>query len=140
VFVPNPEHERLFAAMRRLRVGWPARGWSWERDPPCVASTFSRDFESAAQTALGDVFSQEWSAANVFEAPPRMRELVERYGGLGEGHRLLSSGALGGRLVLFGWWMPWTDRETISVRLGFAGFHPMVEPYVRGRDIFGVLL
>src|SRR5262252_4382669 len=98
----NPSHEQLFAALRRLRTGWPSRGWSWDSRMTCITSSFSTEFETKARAAIGEALSNEWTSSAVSKAPAGLREYVDRYGGLRSGQVLYSSGTLGGSLVAFG--------------------------------------
>jgi hypothetical protein len=136
----NPLHDQLFAAFRRLKAGWPSRGWSWDSRMTCITSSFSSEFEANAKTAVMEALPIEWSASSYTKAPPNLREYVDRYGGLRNGQFLFSSGATGGSLVAFGLWWPWQDAETVSVRIGFPDVDPGREPYARLRDVFGVQL
>jgi hypothetical protein len=136
----NPSHEQLFVALKRLRTGWPSRGWSWDSRMTCITSSFSTEFESKARAAIAEALTQEWASSTVAKAPAVLREYVERYGGLRTSQLLFSSGALGGSLLAFGLWWPWGDGGTVSMRVGFADVDPGRETYHRLREIFGVQL
>jgi hypothetical protein len=136
----NPSHEQLFVALKRLRTGWPSRGWSWDSRMTCITSTFTTEFETKARAAIAEAMPNEWMSNAVAKAPAFLREYVDRYGGLRPGQVLFSSGALGGSLVAFGLWWPWGDQNTVSVRVGFADVDPGRESYQRLREIFGVQL
>jgi hypothetical protein len=136
----NPSHEQLFGALKRLRTGWPSRGWSWDSRMTCITSTFTTEFETKARAAIAEALTIEWTSSSVSKAPTFLREYVDRYGGLRSSQILFSSGAMGGSLVAFGLWWPWGDGDTISMRVGFADVDPGREPYQRLREIFGVQL
>jgi hypothetical protein len=136
----NPSHEQLFVALKRLRTGWPSRGWSWDSRMTCITSSFSTEFESKARAAIAEALTQEWASSTIAKAPAVLRDYVDRYGGLRAGQLLFSSGALGGSLLAFGLWWPWGDGGTVSMRVGFADVDPGRETYHRLREIFGVQL
>jgi hypothetical protein len=136
----NPAHEQLFVALKRLRTGWPSRGWSWDSRMTCITSSFSTEFETKARAAIAEALTSEWASSAISKAPAVLREYVDRYGGLRVSQLLFSSGTLGGSLVAFGLWWPWGDGGTVSMRVGFADVDPGREPYLRMREIFGVQL
>jgi len=136
----NPSHEQLFVALKRLRTGWPSRGWSWDSRMTCITSSFSTEFETKARAAIAEALTSEWASPAVSKAPAVLREYVDRYGGLRAGQLLFSSGPLGGSLLAFGLWWPWGDGGTVSFRVGFADVDPGRESYQRLRELFGVQL
>ena len=138
--LPNVPNEQLFTALRKVRAGWPARGWSWDSRMVCITSSFSTEFEGNARAAFAEALSVEWSSSTVSKAPTNLREYVERFGGLRHGQLLFSSGSLGGTLTAFGLWWPWGDGGTISARIGFPDVDPGRDAYQRMREIFGVQL
>ncbi len=129
----------LFDGLRRLKTGWPARGWSWDSRLVCVTSSFHNDHAATARTAALDALGTEWTAQTLANAPPRVREFVERTGGLRSGQFLVATPPVGG-LVAFGLWWPWNDNDTISFRVGFLDVDPSEEPFPTLRDLFGVTL
>jgi hypothetical protein len=138
--LPNAPNEQLFAALRRVRASWPARGWSWDSRMVCVTSSFSTEFETKARAAIAEALTVEWTSSSIGRAPPLLRDYVDRYGGLRHGQVLFSSGNTAGSLSAFGLWWPWGDGGTISMRIGFPDVDPARDAYVRVRDIFGVQL
>ncbi len=130
----------LFGAMKEVRASWPSYGWSWDARVSCVTSSFSVELEGKARTVAAIALSTEWTPSTIQRAPAHLRELAERTGGLRAGQLLLSSAAIGGALFAYGFWWPWGDGMTTSVRIGLGG--PGAKPDVlqRLRDTFGVEL
>jgi hypothetical protein len=106
----------------------------------CITSSFSTEFEAKARECVADALPTEWTQATVSTAPPKLKDYVDRYGGLRAGQFLFSSGSVGGSLVAFGLWWPWGDGGTISMRIGFPDLDPGRDAYVRLREAFGVQL
>ena len=126
----------LLDALSRLRAKWPRRGWSWDTRLNCVTSSFSTDIEAEARAIAREALSVEWTSTTLGTAPPRIRDLAERSGGLRSGQALLSAGPVAGVLA-YGLWWPWGDGVTVSLRVGLD-IPIMQEPYPRFRDVFGV--
>lgn len=129
----------VFEALGQLRVRWPSRGWSWDTRLSCVTSSFSVAAEAAARSAAQGVFPQEWTGTTLANAPPLLRDVVERAGGIRPGQYVYSIGPVAG-LLAFGLWWPWGDGETVSLRVGLADVDPNREPSLRFRDTFGVTM
>ena len=127
----------LFDALTKLRTDWPTRGWSWDGRLNCVTSSFSTEFETKARSNAAAALPQEWTSSTLAKAPPHIRDLAERHGGLRSGQLLLLGGPFGG-ILAFGLWWPWGDAVTISLRVGLADLDIAREPYPRFRDYFGV--
>ncbi len=129
----------LFDAFTRLRTTWPARGWSWDSRLNSVTSSFNMEFEDKARACVVDALPLEWTPATLSTAPPRLRAVAEKSGGLRTGQLLVSAGPHGG-LLAYGLWWPWRDGDTISLRIGLADVEPSTQASVRLRDVFGVTL
>lgn len=127
----------LFEAMKRLKAAWPARGWSWDSRLMCITSSFAGEFEAKARTAAAEALPQRFTAATLATAPARIREVVERAGGLRSSQVALAGGNPAG-LLAFGLWWPWNDQATISLRIGLCDLEPHHDPYPRFREIFGI--
>jgi hypothetical protein len=127
----------LFDAFSRLKQAWPARGWSWDGRFVCLASTFTVPYEAQARKAASEALPIEYTSTTLASAPPELRELAARTGGLRAGQLLLAGGPFGG-LTGFGLWWPWGDGETISMRTGVLDVEPGREPWRRLREIFAV--
>jgi hypothetical protein len=127
----------LFEPMKRMRAAWPSRGWSWDGRLNCMTSTIAAEFETQARKAIGEVFPQTFTTQTLIGAPPRVREFVERTGGLRAGQYAFAGGNPAG-LLAFGLWWPWGDAMTISVRVGLCDLEASDEPYPRLLELFGV--
>jgi hypothetical protein len=127
----------LFDALSRLKQSWPARGWSWDSRFVALASTFTVPYEAQARKAAGDALPAEYTSTTLSNAPPELRDLAARTGGLRSGQLLLAGGPIGG-ITAFGLWWPWGDGETISMRVGLLDIDMAREPWRRLRDIFAV--
>jgi hypothetical protein len=125
--------------LKKLKTQWPARGWSWDSRLICITSSFHNDHAQKARAAALEVLGSEWTAATLANAPPRVREFIERTGGLRSGQFVVATAPVGG-LVAFGLWWPWNDNDTISFRMGFLDVDANEEPYPTLRDMFGVTL
>jgi hypothetical protein len=128
----------VMAAFKNLRPSWPQRGWSWDSRQNCVASSFGTDLDQRVRTTLSSVLSVEWSPTRVSAAPPEVREVADRSGGLRAGQLLLTT-TVPARYFAFALWWPWGDGLTTSLRIGLGG-NPREDAYARLRDVFGVSL
>lgn len=126
-------------SLKKLKSNWPARGWSWDSRLVCITSSFHMDHAQKARTAALEAMSTEWTASTLPNAPPRVRDFVERTGGLRSGQFIVVGQPTGG-LTAFGLWWPWNDNDTISFRVGFLDVDANEEPYPTLRDSFGVTL
>ncbi len=135
----NDAWQPIFDSLGRMKIAWPTRGWSWDPRLFCVTSSFTTEQEPQARTATQMALQNEWTAQTISRAPPSLRDVVERAGGVRQGQLVLSTGPVSG-LLLYGLWWPWGDAETVSLRVGLADVDPNREPYGRFRDVFGVSL
>jgi len=129
----------LFRSMKELRAAWPSRGWSWDKRLSCVTSSFADEVEERARAAAAAAFPSEWTSSTIQKAPPMVREIVERAGGIRSGQRVLSSPVVGSAFIYCFWW-PWGDAMTTSVRIGLSSANPSHETLQRLRDSFSVEL
>jgi hypothetical protein len=128
--------QQLLGALTRLRSRWPRRGWSWDTRLNCVTSSFSTDVEAEARAIAREALPVEWNTSTLSTAPPRMRDLAERCGGLRSGQFLLAAGPIVG-VFAYGLWWPWGDGVTVSLRIGLD-IPVMQDPYPRFRELFSV--
>jgi hypothetical protein len=126
----------LFGAMKELRVAWPSRGWSWDARLSCVTSTFNVELASKARSAAALALASEWTSTTIQRAPPALRDLAERTGGLRAGQMVLASATVGPALA-YGLWWPWGDGMTTSMRIGLAGTEATQDAFLRLREVFG---
>lgn len=124
-------------AFKRMRAAWPTRGWSWDSRLNCITSSFSADFEARARSAAAQALPHRFTAATLATAPARIRDVVERSGGLRSSQIALAGGSPTG-ILAYGLWWPWVDQATISLRVGLCDVEPAHEPYPTLREIFGV--
>jgi hypothetical protein len=127
----------LFDAMSKVRASWPSRGWSWDARWSCVTSSFSLEFEERARTAAGLALPSQWTSRTLPQAPPSLRDLAARTGGLREGQMIFASDATA---AAYGLWWPWGDDVTTSFRIGLGEPAAKQDAVQRLRDVFGVEL
>jgi len=127
----------LVEALKRMRANWPARGWSWDSRLNCITSSFAGEFEPKARAAAAEALPHRFTASTLATAPARIRDVVERSGGLRSSQIALVGGNPSSILV-YGLWWPWNDQATISLRVGICDLDMMQEPYPSFRAIFGV--
>ena len=125
----------LLDGLTRLRTAWPRRGWSWDTRLSCVTSSINSDLEAQCRAIALDALPAEWTATSLATAPPKIRDLAERAGGLRAGQTVFSAGPLAGVLA-YGLWWPWGDGVTISLRVGLD-IPVMQQPYPHFRELFG---
>ena len=129
----------ILSSLKECRTAWPNRGWSWDARQSCVASSFNAELEGKARAAAGIALPREWTSTTIDRAPPVLRELAERAGGLREGQLLLTGSTVGSAFA-YGLWWPWGAGMTISARVGLGGLAVRPEVLQRLRDTFGVQL
>ena len=127
----------LFAALERLRNGWPSPDWTYDRRLKCVASSIPLTRDAAARTAMAEVLPTSWSVDTLSVAPPGVRDLIEKCGGL-RASQLLFWGGGPATPGAFGLWWPWGDGTTVSLRIGLHDVDLPKERYPRLRDVFGI--
>ncbi len=110
---PDP----IFEALARLRTEWPKRGWSWDSRLCCVASSFDAVHVEQAEAAALRALPTVWSERSMPQAPPAIREVGERSGGVRAG-QLIYARATDVSIVAYGLWWPWGNGSTISLRVG----------------------
>lgn len=110
----------LYNTLTQLRAEWPKRGWSWDSRFSCVASSFDMDVADRAREAVMHAFPAMWTDRTFAEAPPALREVGERTGGV-RGGQLLYSCTPSHNVYAYGLWWPWGDGRTISLRVGLEG-------------------
>jgi hypothetical protein len=131
----------ILSGLKTLRGSWPSRGWSWDARLSCVSSSFSSELDSKARAAAMTVLPKDWTHTTISAAPPPVREIAERTGGLRAGQAILSAASIGtGAAFAYGLWWPWGDGMTTSLRIGLGGTHATQEAFQRLRDVFNVEL
>jgi hypothetical protein len=129
----------LFEPLRRLRNEWPQRGWSWDSRVACVSSSFSTDLDQKNRGLALAALPSEFTSRSIVSAPPALREICDRAGGLRSG-QLVYAGAPVGRVFAYGLWWPWGDGMTISLRVGLGGVDESHDLMNQLREVFGVSL
>ncbi len=127
----------ILGALKNLRASWPSRGWSWDKRVSCVTSSFVVEFESKARSVAMVVLPSEFTSSTIGRAPPPVRDLAERTGGLRAGQLILVSNAPGSGFAYALWW-PWGDGMTTSARIGLGGTFGSEASLEKLRDVFGV--
>jgi len=118
-----------------LRAAWPAPGWTWDGRFECSTSSFPVGQAGAVRAAVIAVLPAEWTLETILGAPAEVGALARRAGGLRSGQLLFTGGAPDATTVPFALWWPWSNGETISVRLGVsvAERPPELSPELRAR-------
>jgi hypothetical protein len=127
----------LLDGFARLKTSWPRRGWSWDTRLSCISSSFGSDIEQTAHASAAEALPTTFDPRTIATAPPRVREVADRFGGVRAGQLLLLGGAVDGPLA-FGLWWPWGDGVTISLRIGLVDVKDNDDPWVRVREVFSV--
>lgn len=128
---------QLLATLKDFRAAWPARGWSWDRRVSCVSSSFVVELESKARAVALATLANEWTPGTVGRAPPALREIAERTGGMRPGQLMFSTTGAGPGFAFALWW-PWGDGMTTSLRIGLGGTFGSESSLQKLRDVFGV--
>jgi hypothetical protein len=127
----------LLDDLEKLRSEWPGGGWGWDPRFKCVASSFGKEIAERARAAMKGVLEREWSGATLGDAPPEVRALAGKYGGVRAG-QLLFSGRVVEGMHLYGLWWPWGDGATVSLRVGVANCQRPTEAYPQVRAVFKI--
>jgi len=136
---PFPPHPFL-DALTRLREAWPGVGWSWDGRFRCLASSFDRKIAERVREVMMDALAPEagaWTAASIDSAPPAVRALADRHGGVRAGQMLLTGAAAVGTRLYALWW-PWGDGATISLRVCIENGDREPGLLPRVRALFGI--
>ena len=131
---PEPDHQPVLDKLTLLRDSWPGEAWTWDDRFVMLASSFPIDAEEKARASAALALPYSWDKASLPTAPPSLRELCERTGGLRSKQRLLAGRA--GDLVLIGLWWPWGNGTTITLRLGLGEYEADEPPYPAVRKLF----
>ena len=113
-----------------LKEGWPGAAWSWDDRFAMVASSFGADLEPKARASAMHAFPRGWTTKSIDTAPPGLRAIADRTGGLRAGQRLLA----GASDALYGLWWPWSGGATITLRIGLVELDSTAL-----RELFGVV-
>jgi hypothetical protein len=128
----------ILDSMQHLALAWPVGAWSWDGRFSCASSSFGAEHEAKARAAIvAGSLGTEWTMTTLAEAPPAVRDLAARTGGLRAG-QLLFTGAELGPTFVFGLWWPWGNGSTISLRIGLAGSDVQEEQYRSLAALFGI--
>jgi hypothetical protein len=136
---PGYNIEPLFEPLRRLRNDWPQRGWSWDSRVACVSSSFSVDLEQKNRALALASMATEYTSRTIVSAPPALRDICDRAGGIRSGQSAFVGAAVG-RVFPYGLWWPWGDGMTISLRVGLGGIDESHDLMNKLREVFGVQL
>jgi hypothetical protein len=90
--------------------------WSWEDRFQATLAEFPASDKDRVLRLLEPRFDSLWDAASISEAPPRIYEICQKYGGLRSGQLLLATDPGKDILILGAWW-PWGNQKTISLRV-----------------------
>jgi hypothetical protein len=134
---PPQPWQPLLDSLEKLRGQWPGASWGWDPRFKSVASSFDKEIADRARAAMVGVLDDEWSPTGISGAPPDVRALAGKYGGIRPGQLLFTGGSADG-MYLFGLWWPWGDGATISLRVGVANCNRPTEVYPQVRALFRI--
>ncbi len=127
----------LLDRLTQLKDTWPAPPWSWDSRFSTIASSFDATLEPTVRASAVLAFPRGWTVGSLESAPPELRAIAERTGGLRAGQRLL-----GGDPIacpgLYGLWWPWGGNAKVTLRIGIVDVTANAEPLPRVRELFGV--
>lgn len=127
----------LIERLTQLRDSWPAPPWTWDGRFAAITSSFAAEQEPVVRASAMRAFPRGWTTKSLENAPPEMKALAERTGGLRAGQRLLA-GDVATSAGLFGLWWPWGGSAKITLRIGILDIAAEAEPLPRIRELFGV--
>jgi hypothetical protein len=107
-------------ALAELARSWPGHGWTWDGRFGTVASTFGPAVHKQARAALALALPSQWTSETLDRAPEPLRKICSATGGL-RATQLLFGGPSFGGVTPYGLWWPWSDGQTLTLRLGFDG-------------------
>jgi hypothetical protein len=120
--------QALSALLSRLGAGWPGAKWEWDDRLDCALSTVAKADEARARAALTAQLPVLWTADTLVDAPPLMKTICGRTGGLLL-RQMAFSTELPQGVLAYGLWWPWGSGANVSVRIGVS--HESVVPGVR---------
>ncbi len=129
--------EPLFERLTQLKDTWPAPPWTWDARFSTIASSFEADLEPKVRTSAMLALPRGWTTKSLDTAPPELRALAERTGGLRAGQRLLGGDETASP-GLYGLWWPWGGNAKVTLRIGILDVTANAEPLPRLRDLFSV--
>jgi len=127
----------LFDKLNELVKTWPAPEWTWDARLSTITSSFGHELEAKARASAGHALPQEFTATTLATAPPVLRALTERTGGLRVGQLLFANSDFEG-ILLYGLWWPWGGGDTITLRIGIAHRDRTLDPFPRLRALVGI--
>ena len=92
--------------------------WEWDGRFGMVLAAFGIERAEAITAAVSAELGSRWHAADIAGAPPRVRELAKRLGGLRAGQWLWTHGDADPVMAVGAWW-PWGGGQRASLRIGY---------------------
>ncbi|CAN5871843.1 hypothetical protein BH11MYX3_BH11MYX3_46980 [soil metagenome] len=127
----------LLDRLTQLKDTWPAPPWTWDSRFSTIASSFEAAQEPLVRASAMLAFPRGGTVASRDAAPPELRAIAERTGGLRAGQRLLGGDPITSP-GLYGLWWPWGGNAKVTLRIGILDVTANAEPLPRLRDMFGV--
>jgi hypothetical protein len=120
--------QALSALLPRVGADWPGGKWEWDGRLECALSAIAKADEARARAVLTTLLPTVWTADTLGKAPPLIKQICARTGGLLP-RQLAFSAPLPDGVFAYGLWWPWGSGENVSVRIGAS--HESVVPGVR---------
>ena len=90
--------------------------WEWDDRFDCALSAFEIADKDRVSGVMDTHFGHVWDSATIGDAPAGVSGAMQNFGGLGPGQVLFTSDPAQDAFLL-GFWWPWDNGATISVRL-----------------------
>ncbi len=95
------------------------RDWSWDERFGMALLTYEKVDAEAILGGVAAALTTTWSDSDIGDAPQKVRDIAAGAGGIDAGQRLYHSD-LEADPILFATVWPWGNRQTVSLRIGYA--------------------
>jgi len=91
--------------------------WKWDKRFETVLAEFSVADKEIIYQAIAPHMGKIWDTDTIGDIPSVVQMVMDYFGGMNPGQRLLTSDVDVDGLLLCAWW-PWGNNTTISIRIG----------------------
>lgn len=91
--------------------------WKWDERFETVLAEFGTGKKETVVNIIQRYMGDIWDGGNFQKAPEVIKIVINFFGGLHPGQELFTTQTDKDDLLLCAWW-PWSNRKTISIRLG----------------------